>query len=664
MVMKRGSPVETEVCNAQCHMCGRWYSSRGVTRHRDSCAGSRTRTRQPEQPNPPLAQQAAPLQQRHAPAHLNDDNVDVDNVSVQGFVGFDENSSMDNPGDDDSRDQDHEQSSISQEGSQGGQVFDIEIDVPEFGDEHQDSTDGVLVSWGIPIPELAPKPSISIRPVESIAESRAAALEAVFPNSRTELEGANPEGSSTSADGNASEPGTESPSTAPERVCLHPAVTVELDDKMYQIRRLKPHDQAMVRLIHLCDLHSNPRYFVDDLMKILKEYIPAIPPSISNKGQEFSPHKAVSRDNFSKRIVETYGKNDRVPDRQIVTLPTPGDSRCHLVMTPKEWDAFFKNQNRGLPKKKQKELQEAYRKNSELPQEISSAYRNRVLLVKWNIKGLVEHLLSNHRLFSNLDNLVVNKDDPWLPFTSPDLDDVCSGGWYRDTVAQVKLKNGLGDDMMDENGMLVLINPLLIYGDKTGGDSFQRFSMEPWVVTMALFRRFIRYHPWAWRLLGFIPDLDLKSRATKEQQRNRYQGMSTAHYHFCMASLLEGFEEISREGIVTIVRIGNEVRKVRMILPVALILNDGKSGDTLVCRFGSYSKGTNGLSRRCLCSFEDSDNPCHKCELRDDRIILEHLTKGEVGMGVEAAKDMLGKMTIQRIKATETFEEKKPETPC
>ena len=104
------------------------------------------------------------------------------------------------------------------------------------------------------------------------------------------------------------------------------------------------------------------------------------------------------------------------------------------------------------------------------------------------------------------------------------------------------------------------------------------------------------------------------------RKSGKNMGLSCASYHFCLASMLEGWKEITRDGFVTHVRLGNMVQKVRMICPVMMILNDNKSGDTLACRYSSYNKGTGGISRRCYTSYEKCDDPLHVCEWRDSNL--------------------------------------------
>jgi hypothetical protein len=338
-------------------------------------------------------------------------------------------------------------------------------------------------------------------------------------------------------------------------------------------------------------------------------------------------------------IMKQFGNQNREPVKEVIRLPSPGDSRCLLI--PKSGRSLAAP---GMPPMMQ------------LPPEINTNFRSRVLLVRWRIKEALEHLMGVRSVWGWPENLVINhgREERWQPFTSPHLDDALSGKWYKRTVEHLRRTRGLDAKMVGTDGLLVLVNPLIIYGDKTGKDAYQRYSMEPWMVTSALLRRFIRYQPWAWRHIGFIPDLELKSKATKGRQRVKDQGISTANYHFCFKAMLEGFREVTTEGFITYVRLGKLVRKVRMVCPIMMVLNDGKSGDTLVCRYLSYRTGTGAISRRCLTSFEDCDDPLHECEWRDGLKIQELLKACEQTGGDNAdvradAHSQLKQMSIHPV---------------
>jgi len=128
--------------------------------------------------------------------------------------------------------------------------------------------------------------------------------------------------------------------------------------------------------------------------------------------------------------------------------------------------------------------------------------------------------------------------------------------------------------------------------------------------------------------------------------------MSAANYHYCFCSLLEGLEELGRDGFITYMRLGDEVRKVRNKTMVEVVLSDGKSGDMLICRYNAYNEGTQGISPRCYVSQDEADNPSHICSWRDRQLMLEQLGHCESmdQREREAAHEKLKSWSIHRVR--------------
>jgi hypothetical protein len=61
---------------------------------------------------------------------------------------------------------------------------------------------------------------------------------------------------------------------------------------------------------------------------------------------------------------------------------------------------------------------------------------------------------------------------------------------------------------------------IVLYCDKTGTTSNQRYPLEPFIFSLASIRRYIRMHNRAWRRIGFMPDLETKS---SSENKNLYQ---------------------------------------------------------------------------------------------------------------------------------------------
>jgi len=68
----------------------------------------------------------------------------------------------------------------------------------------------------------------------------------------------------------------------------------------------------------------------------------------------------------------------------------------------------------------------------------------------------------------------------------------------------------------------------------------------------------------------------------------------------------------SKDGILFDLRLGDQIKTVLIRVPVAFIMNDGKSADMLTGRYGSYSMGR--VSRACYCSFQNLSNTKERCK--------------------------------------------------
>jgi hypothetical protein len=117
----------------------------------------------------------------------------------------------------------------------------------------------------------------------------------------------------------------------------------------------------------------------------------------------------------------------------------------------------------------------------------------------------------------------------------------------------------------------------------------------------------------AWRHIGFIPDLDQrpKSESAYSSSSDAQRGRSNRNYHRCFHTLMQPLYELQKTGMKVLLRIGDHIKPVHAHLPVALIIGDAKSQDTLCCRVPHYDQPR--MSRACYTSFADCCKPQYKC---------------------------------------------------
>jgi hypothetical protein len=242
-------------------------------------------------------------------------------------------------------------------------------------------------------------------------------------------------------------------------------------------------------------------------------------------------------------------------------------------------------------------------------------------VIHFPCRDQISDLLSDHLLFGNLKNLegVVNWDDPFgmLGSKKDSCDEIVGGKWYRKSYEEVeKLQKAYPDEPF-------MVIPQLLYLDKTGTDILQRCPMEPILLMLALCNRACRNRKAGKRLLGYLPDLDLKSSAAKEKARQTTEGKgrSLRNYHSCLKTIMDDLAEWQgyKKRVVGYVRIGDEVKKVRLYLPLAIVIGDGKSGDALCGRFGTWNTALR--CRACTCPDDELDNPNYRCECIDQHVI-------------------------------------------
>jgi len=82
-----------------------------------------------------------------------------------------------------------------------------------------------------------------------------------------------------------------------------------------------------------------------------------------------------------------------------------------------------------------------------------------------------------------------------------------------------------------------------MYCDKTGTDVYQHAGLEPVSFTFTIFNQECQYKSEAWHVLGYIPDLDMKSSAYKTKQRlgAKGKGRPCCNYHTCLSQIQQSY---------------------------------------------------------------------------------------------------------------------------
>ena len=178
----------------------------------------------------------------------------------------------------------------------------------------------------------------------------------------------------------------------------------------------------------------------------------------------------------------------------------------------------------------------------------------------------------------------INPKDRFGRFT-PDgcLNEFMGAAWAQRTYDYIEefMKNS------DPPNEPWFMGPIALYQHKTGTDRGMRHGMEPVLAMILILNRKARNNDRCKRVLGYLPDLDLKSSATKQRDNQNIEGKgrSIRNYHKVIIDNVAENQGFTKH-IVLPLHIGDQVKRVRMFFPVACCLGDLKNGDTLTGRYG------------------------------------------------------------------------------
>jgi len=127
------------------------------------------------------------------------------------------------------------------------------------------------------------------------------------------------------------------------------------------------------------------------------------------------------------------------------------------------------------------------------------------IIVFFDFLEQVNDLLNDASIFGNMSNFVgmINISDPFsnkAPCNDGLIDEVHNAKWYHDTIKICHV---------EAKGEPYMLLPIIGYIDKTGTNINQRNKLEPFSFTLSILNRSCHFTSKAWRVLGFIPDLNI-----------------------------------------------------------------------------------------------------------------------------------------------------------
>jgi hypothetical protein len=131
------------------------------------------------------------------------------------------------------------------------------------------------------------------------------------------------------------------------------------------------------------------------------------------------------------------------------------------------------------------------------------------------------------------ENLVINPDNPSSMFRPTDnkVGEAHTAQCYRD----------LYDELITRNDQLLV--PIILYLDGTAINSKGLIELCPVLFTMLLFTEEVRQDSNAWRLLGYVPDLNRgRSAAMNSHANNAYaKGLHDTQFSQGHGRVVEGY---------------------------------------------------------------------------------------------------------------------------
>jgi hypothetical protein len=338
--------------------------------------------------------------------------------------------------------------------------------------------------------------------------------------------------------------------------------------------------------------------------------------NVSPSAFEAFMERMKARDHQTMKILQ-----HDVEHRSIVNLlKILEDSQCpdYMLQSILEWaynakvDGFDFNPKATTRKANIAWMYQALEKSHQLlPQVVSTVLEDHddvANIVCFDFTIALLSLLQNDALMSS-ENLVINPDDPTSMFRPADnkVGEAHTAQRYRD----------LYDELITRKNQLLV--PIILYLDGTAIDSKGHIELCPVSFTTSLFTEKVRRDSNAWRLLGYVPDLNRgRSAAMNSHANNTHaKGRTTRNFHKVMDVLLKGMAE-GQAGKDC--RLKNVPLKLcgrwlllDIVCPLLFVINDGKQGDQLCCRVNGHHSSIRRHHRSCDCLFDDLDNPDVEC---------------------------------------------------
>ena len=226
------------------------------------------------------------------------------------------------------------------------------------------------------------------------------------------------------------------------------------------------------------------------------------------------------------------------------------------------------------------------------------------VVVHFDVFAKITDILNDEELVV-LDNLVFRdhweNDRPFhIDFSKiKSYGDIETTDYYKKTYA----------DIIKRKDMEILC-PVAFFIDSTNIDKHGRLNLEPIVIVLLIFNRNARNTVRAWRVIGYIQNLDVLYGHKSVSPDAKAQD-----YHNILSFILQDFHKLQNSGgqfwTFRFKECGENGLRVKMHFPIHVIIGDAKGNDMLAGRYGNYN--TNCICRDCDVTKDRSDETDYKC---------------------------------------------------
>lgn len=182
------------------------------------------------------------------------------------------------------------------------------------------------------------------------------------------------------------------------------------------------------------------------------------------------------------------------------------------------------------------------------------------------------------------------------------LGDIYTGTWFLNAYKEI---------CNDPNDVLV---PIILFCDETPIDAYGRLGLDAILFTLGCFNREVRNLDKAWRLLGYVPNVN--KNYTNCNNTKHIQTQKRLDYHAALNFMLQEIYDLEQsDGILygLISDCGQRCEQIRLRFTLMLVSGDAPGLDKLADMYASYSTSSKYVCRDCDCKSENLNRYDMRC---------------------------------------------------